>query len=345
MANVKRYLHASVIALLVAAAAPAGAAGPEEQARAHYDRATELFSQGNYPAALSELQRAGELRPSYKLFHGIAQVHVAMNDPASAIDAYRKYLQQGGERIAPERRREVSDEISALTRRVATVTITADVSGAEVWVDDARMGTTPLRTPLLLNAGQHRLTLRHANFPERSRRVTAVGGASERYELTLRENPAPKPQPVPAPSDAPGVEPSSLAAASTESSSIATLEGADEGSRRKYAWMGWAATGVLAAGAVVTGVVALSSNSGLDDDRESANAPDGPSRAELQSSASEVRTLATVTDVLWVAAAAAGGVSLWLTLGSSDADTPQQGAGRPMRLLVHATGARLEGSF
>ncbi len=353
MANMKRYLHAGVIALSLAAAGRASAADSEERARAHYDRAVELFSEGNYPAALVELQRAGELRPSYKLFHSIAQVHAAMNDPASALEAYRKYLQQGGQRIAPERRREVSDEMAALARRVATITIAADVAGAEVWVDDERAGTTPLRAPLLLNAGQHRISVRHADHPERSRRVTAVGGDAERLEFTLREEAARKPAAQPAapaakaPSEPalPSAEPSGGALGSADLSSAETDGVADDRPLRQYAWMGWVGTGVLAAGATVTGLVALSSNSSLDDDRADANTPDGPSRAELESSASQLRTLATVTDVLWIAAAAAGGVSLWLTFGESDADAPETSAGRPLRVLVNASGASLQGSF
>jgi hypothetical protein len=351
MANMKRYLHASVIALCMAAAGHAGAADLEERARAHYDRAVDLFSEGNYPAALLELQRAGELRPSYKLYHSIAQVHAAMNDPASALDNYRKYLQQGGQRISAERRREVSDEMTALSRRVATITIAVDVAGAEVWVDDARAGTTPLRAPLLLNAGQHRIGVRHAQYPAQSRRVTATGGDAERLEFSLRGDDVRKPEAreeAPAPNVPAEDEQGSTAAASgaigsAELSGVETDSASKQGSLRSYAWVGWVATGALAAGAAVTGLVALSSNSSLDDDRADANTPEGPSRPELESSASEVRTLATVTDVLWVAAAAAGGVSLWLTFGTSD--EPEQSAGRPLRVLVNASGARLEGSF
>jgi len=347
MANMKRYLHASVIALLMATAAHAGAADPEARARAHYDRATDLFSEGNYPAALLELQRAGELRPSYKLFHSIAQVHAAMNDPASALEAYRKYLEQGGQKISPERRREVTDEMAALARRVATVTVSADVPGAEVWVDDTRVGTTPLRAPLSLNAGQHRISLRHAKYPQRSRRVTAVGGGTERVELSLRDEAAGPAVPGAAPSgdNSPEAELPGGPLGDGEPSSFEMDGASDAGSLRRYAWMGWVATGVLAAGATATGLWALSSDASLDEDRENANTPGGVSHSELESSASRVRTLATATDVLWIATAAAGGVSLWLTFGGSDVDAPEASAGRPLRVLVNASGVSLDGSF
>jgi hypothetical protein len=350
MANLKRYLHASAVALSMAAVAiPAVAADPEARAREHYDRATELFNQGNYPAALLELQRAGELRPSYKLFHSIAQVHVAMNDPAAALSAYRKYLDQGGTRISAERRRQVTDEMAELGRRVGTLTVSTDVAGAEVWVDDARVGTTPLRAPLLLNVGQHRITLRHASHPERSRRVTVVGGATDRFELSLREKGEGEPSaPVPAgvaPAGA-GVSEVELGATTLDPDPSFGAEGERSGgSLRRYAWIGWVATGVLAAGATATGLWALSSDASLEEDREAASRPGGASRSELESSASDVRALATATDVLWIAAAAAGGVSLWLTFGSKDAEGEETSAAQPLRVRVGATGVSLDGSF
>jgi hypothetical protein len=82
----------------------------------------------------------------------------------------------------------------------------------------------------------------------------------------------------------------------------------------------WGVTGALAAGAAVTGVLALSESSTLDDELDVPAAKPGDSggkASRIDSSASKVKTLAIVTDTLLVATVIAGGVSLWLTLDST----------------------------
>lgn len=76
----------------------------------------------------------------------------------------------------------------------------------------------------------------------------------------------------------------------------------------------------------MTGVLALSANSTLENDRDNLDV----SASEVSSQASKVRTLATVTDCLAAAALITGGVSLWLTLRSpsgSEAPAGSKNAG------------------
>ena len=110
-------------------------------------------------------------------------------------------------------------------------------------------------------------------------------------------------------------------------------------------WVGWATTGALAISGTVTGIVALSKNAKLADDREDLSV----SNADIDSQASSVRTLAVVTDVLLGSAIVAGGVSLWLTFDHASAPKTAAGSGGtpPSRLRLGVTprGVRLEGAF
>jgi hypothetical protein len=350
MAVPKAQLQASIIAAVMIAVAPAGAQDPAARAKAHYERAVQLFGEASYASALAELERANELRPSYKLFHIIAQVQVAMNDPAAALTSYRKYLEQGGQRITPERRFQVTEEITALGRRVATLTISADLGGAEVWVDDARAGITPLRAPLVVNAGGHRISLRHPNYPPQIELVNLVGGASDRVEFKLGSaTPAPPRAPRGTAAGPGGAAGPVLAPATLEPTEPASLQLGSPPRKgdwwRDHAWIGWVVTGTLAAGATATGIWAISSNSTLSSQREGA-ATGGATRAQLEWSSWRVRTLATVTDALWIATGVAGGASLWFTLRSDEPQRlPETSAARPLRVRLGASGVSLEGSF
>ncbi|HSU42151.1 MAG TPA: hypothetical protein VLJ38_21370, partial [Polyangiaceae bacterium] len=106
----------------------------------------------------------------------------------------------------------------------------------------------------------------------------------------------------------------------------------------------WATTGALAVGATVTGIVTLSKNSKLADDRSRLEVSD----AEIKDQASHVRTLAIVTDVLTAGAVVAGGVSLWLTIDHFSGKKARAAGslGRStFRVGVAPRGVRLETSF
>lgn len=77
-------------------------------------------------------------------------------------------------------------------------------------------------------------------------------------------------------------------------------------------WIGWIATGVLAAGAVTCGIIASTSASDLKDASFAGEAPTG-----VSDDRSRVKTFSLATDILAGTAIVAGGVTLYLTLTQS----------------------------
>jgi hypothetical protein len=333
MAKFKPFACGSLLALLVCLnTGVAGAADDaDREARERYENAVKLYEEGAYDAALVELNRASELRPSYKIYYNIGQVRFAMHDYAAAIDAYRHYLDEGGDKIPASRRDQVQKELSSLNQRVAKLVIETDVSGAEVFIDDVSVGFTPLRAPVVVNSGIRRISARHPDYLPQSRKLSIAGGGQDtiKFALTNRNAAAADPgvaAPVAAAGAAvvpsstpakPGVGPTTAAA----DNKLPVDSAPHSAPARAIPWAGWALTGAFAAGATVTGVLALSANSKLEDDRGQLDV----SSSDVDSQASKVRTLATVTDCLIAAAVVSGGVSLWLTLRSpSQAEAPAE---------------------
>lgn len=313
-----------VIALLICLTSGVARAAddPDREARERYESAVKLYEEGAYDAALVELNRAAELKPSYKIYYNIAQVRFAMHDYAAAMDAYRQYLAKGGDKIPAARRDQVQKELSTLAQRVAKLSVETDVPGAEVFIDDISVGTTPLSAPVVINSGIRRVGVRHPDYLPQSRRLSIAGGAQESVKFALADRasaatdvavlpPGSAANPS-APSSAPLAPTPRKAAPSSAPPPPAPSSGA---TAQHVPWAGWALTGAFAAGAAVTGVLALSANSSLDDDRGQLDV----SNQDVTSKAKKVRTLATVTDGLAAAALITGGISLWLTLRSSDA--------------------------
>jgi len=338
MKKLEPFALGSVLALFVclngAHALAADTDPADREARERYENAVKLYEDGAYDAALVELNRAAELRPSFKIFYNIGQVRFAMHDYAAAMDAYRQYLDKGGDKIPAARRDQVQKELTTLAQRVAKLTIETDVAGAEIFIDDTSVGTTPLSAPVVINSGIRRISARHSDYLPQSRRLSIAGGVQDTIKFALADRAAAAAEPAPVASvPATGAVSSSNAgprtvpppAGAVPSSTAPALPApTSHASEHSVPWLGWALTGAFAAGATVTGVLALHANSSLADDRNRLEV----SNADISSKATKVRTLATVTDGLAAAAVIAGGVSLWLTLGSSggESDASHHGA-------------------
>ena len=325
MGKFELFAPASVIALLVClhGGVARAADDADREARERYESAVKLYEDGAYDAALVELNRAAELRPSYKIYYNIGQVRFAMHDYAAAMDAYRQYLEKGGDKVPPARRDQVQKELNALAQRVAKLSVETDVPGAEVFIDDLSVGLTPLKAPLVVNSGIRRIGVRHPDYLPQSRRLSIAGGVADTIKFALAGNAAEagaaaalaagNPPP-------PNAETQSGAKATPAAAASAPAASTSERSATAHPvpWAAWALTGAFGVSAAVTGALALSANSSLEDDRD--NLEVGAS--EVSSQASKVRTLATVTDCLIAATVISGGVSLWLTLRRPSSEAP-----------------------
>ncbi len=273
------------------------------EARTRYERAVTLYEDGVYDAALAEFLRAYELNPSYKVLYNVGQVRMALQDHAGAMEAFQAYLRDGGGKIAEARMEQVRKELNKLEGRVARVSVETDVAGAEVLIDDAVVGSAPLRSAVLVNSGMRRVVVRHPDYAPQTQRVTLAGGEQRTVSLLLKPREVAVAAPVVAPLPAVVEPPAPVVAAP------APVEVAPKSNRKVSLWSAWGATGALVVSTTLLGVFALKADSDLSDMRGRAT-----NRAELDDQSNKVDRLALATDVMMGVSAVAAGVSLWLTL-------------------------------
>ncbi len=166
--------------LVLAVSLTAGVAHADpklDEAKVHLSTGTQLYDENNYRGALVEFQRAYALAPSYKILFNIAQVSMELQDYASALKAYTRYLAEGGPDVPADRAAQTAAEIDRLKGRVGRVTIVT-APGAEILLDDVAIGFAPLPEPVPVNAGQHKVTV-HVTGREPVSRVYDVAGRQE----------------------------------------------------------------------------------------------------------------------------------------------------------------------
>src|SRR5262249_49708450 len=134
-----------LLAAVVGSIAPAGMARAEEPAaqaegRAHFRRGVDFFKEGDFRAALIEFKRAYALAPNYKVLYNLGQTSLELQDYASALRSFEKYVADGGREIPATRRTQVEAEVERLKKRVARVEVTTNVPDAEIFIDEVSVG-------------------------------------------------------------------------------------------------------------------------------------------------------------------------------------------------------------
>ncbi len=323
---------------------PMGTAQAQEtsaqaEGRAHFRRGVDYFKEGDYRGALIEFKRAYELAPSYKLLYNLGQTALELQDYASALRSFERYLSEGGRDIAAARRAQVEGEIEKLKRRVARVEVTTNVPDAEIFVDDASVGRTPLPGPLAVSAGRRKFSALKGGLTA-VRMVELVGGDSTTVSLEIVEPMMPSaaaPLPVPARTAAPEASRPATAAPSAVFSAT-TAPPPQSSSNHTGLWIGLTATGALAAGSAAAGILTLRAKKDFDN----AIGRLGADPQSISDARSNTRTLALVADVLGGAALVAGGITIVVALGSggSSRERPQA-----LRIDIAPSGLIATGRF
>jgi hypothetical protein len=326
----------------------------QSEARARYARGLQLVKEGNYQAALIEMQRAYVLNPSYKIQYNLGQIQAHLGDVAAAVDSYERYLSEGGGDVPPPRAFEVAQEIGKLRSRVGSVDLNVKGEGADVLVDDVVIGRSPFRKKFLVNIGKHRFSAVRAGAEPVARVIAIAGEDSISLELDVSGPVATKSVTVLTPPSSSTLqttprkpEPSQSATTTpvpaSDAVQVQKIETTNQASSgRRLTWLGWTITGTLAAGAIVAGLIARNEANDLGRLRDSPKA----TRHDLDSAQTSTFRAALITDVLLGATAIAAGFSLYYTLvpGRPAAKTSINEASG-FRLTFSPNGVRIHHSF
>lgn len=295
-------LVAAVLAGLLAAATPLDVAWAREptkaemaEAQRRFQEATELYEQdNNLPGALAEFRRAYALAPHYRVLYNIGQLCYLLQDYPCALTSFSRYLSEGGGEIPGQRRDEVQRDVARLQSRVAKLRIVTSKAGAEVVIDNVRIGKTPLDTPVLVGAGRPQVRVTLAGHLPFTRVVEVASMETATVEVDL----------IPVDGSTAGT---GYAGGGAE---MGLASGPSAGARRSTPVMPWVITGLLAAGAATTGGLALWSTADLKDKRQNQFMV---SERDLESRSKRTKRLALATDILLGATVVSAAVATYFT--------------------------------
>lgn len=296
----------------------------KEQARAAFNRGTELFEKEDYEAAADAFREANKLNPSWKILYNIGQAEAAAKHYGRALEAFEAYLAKGGDEIGDRRTDEVISEVKRLREVVGSLEINAP-PGSSVQVDGQERGVAPLAGPIKVAAGiAHKVTAIGPDGVIDSQTVRTSGGYTIKVNLrAAAPEPAPQEPEEPIPPPPPPVE--------------------EEGISPFILW-GWVATGAgaaLLATAGITGGLALSMDTQLADD-----CTEGLCIPKYHGDIDTRDNLAITSTVFFVAGGvfAAGGITL-LLLGYLRDESPTESITIAPAAGPQMTGVLVTGRF
>lgn len=360
------FLLASLVvgSMSLAAAPPASAQTDEdrEAAREHFGAGVGRYEAGDYQGALDAFQEAYRLAPHPMVRVNMANCYEHLGRPIEAIHHFERFLAES-EDAPRQQRREVESAMRRLRQQIAEVHLTIAPDGADVTIDGTETRRAPVHEAIVLTAGSHRFEVRMDGFRSSVEEIELEGGESRTLTIRLERG-----QDAPAVAatevgegdgaDATGAE--GVAEGDADQSAEAVAEAAVVPASDEGGWqlrittpviIGGSATAALGIGAIVTGVLALSSNDQFEDAVVRANDPaaspaeQSQARADGRAAADAANTLSIVTDVFVIGTIAAAAVTTFFVIvdGLDTEDTEDAEALASSFRLVAAPSASSDG--
>jgi hypothetical protein len=263
-----------------------------EEATPHFQKAVELYDENDFSNALIEFKRTYEISQDYHVLFNMAQTYYELQNYAGALDAFQRYLTEGGAAVARDRRAYVEKEIQKLKGRVARVTVTVNLPGADIAVDDEKVGTSPLASPLVVSQGKRKVSATIAGKPEASQTIEVAGGDSTAVTLQIETT----------------ANTTSTNTTNTNTNTTTTTTPVE--TRRRVPWIAWGVAGGLFVVWVATGVTALV----FSNDASSKLNTYGATADDIKSAQNNAGAFALVSDISLGCTVVAAGVATVMTL-------------------------------
>jgi hypothetical protein len=191
-------------ASLVALGAPRTGKADEPDARVRaqelLEQGNRLFREGDMREALARYRQAYDVFASPRLFFNIARCEESLGDRTGAIRDFTHFL-DGAPDASEDARAEARERVDALAPLLGALAIEGETNQL-VQIDDQRVGVTPLKAPIWVEPGAHRVTVSRSTGAPWSTSIIAHPG--EHLTVAAPAPPAPPAEVVPIPDTGPG---------------------------------------------------------------------------------------------------------------------------------------------
>lgn len=179
-------LRRSGAALVCVLCWSAPAVAERSAAERAFDEGSEAFEAGDDQRALAKMREAFQLEPGYRTAAGLGQVELQLlryRDAAEHLEYSLRHFPETGD---PQGRELVMKGFSEARGHVVTLTIEAQVPGAQLLVDGQPMVTLPVEHDLFIEPGARRLQFIKPGFESSAQSSYLAAGSTQTLTVELR---------------------------------------------------------------------------------------------------------------------------------------------------------------
>lgn len=136
------------------------------EAKEDYVAARILFNDEDFTGALVKFQRAYERAGDPRLLWNMAACEKNMRHYANVLRLLERYEREGAALMSPGHHAEFTDVMRTVRLLVSRVQLQVDPDGAQVFVDDVLVGTTPLEEPVLVDLGLRKIRVHKSGYKD-----------------------------------------------------------------------------------------------------------------------------------------------------------------------------------
>ena len=135
-------------------------------AKAEFEAAKILYQDNDFANAIVKFQHAYDLASDPRLLWNIAACEKNLRHYTRALAAIGRYQREGGASLTDEDRNDATELDKVLRTLISNLTVLVSEPGADVFVDEEKIGTSPLTESVLVDVGKRALRVHKAGFKD-----------------------------------------------------------------------------------------------------------------------------------------------------------------------------------
>ncbi|MGH7271776.1 MAG: PEGA domain-containing protein [Polyangiaceae bacterium] len=156
-------------------------------AKADFEAAKLLANDGDFAGALIKFQSAYDTSKDPRLLWNVAFCEKNLRHYAKVISTLERYVAEGGATLSAGDKKDARDLIATIEPFTTRATFRVSPDGADVFIDDEHIGTSPLAVPVVLDIGERRLRIVKDGFQPNERTLTVGGRAEVTVDVALEK--------------------------------------------------------------------------------------------------------------------------------------------------------------
>ena len=155
------------------------------EAQKHWDTAIVLYERKQFDGARTSFNAAYDASKNPRVLFNVAVCEKNLGRYERAIEFFKKELADGKGQLDAAEEADVKAQIAGLEQFVAQLTVDVNEAGADIYVDENKIGQSPLPGPVSVQLGERHVRVTKAGFADARETIELKGGSSGRVQMKL----------------------------------------------------------------------------------------------------------------------------------------------------------------